>query len=76
MDDAEVVRLGERRERLAEDVDDAPEGERPFLVGDAREVLPAQELHHEVELAVVRLAEVDDARPSSGGSGGSRRAPR
>ena len=38
VDDALVVRFGERRERLAQDVDDAPEGQRPLLVGDAREV--------------------------------------
>ena len=50
-----------RGQRLAHDVDDAPEGQRPFFVGDAREVPPAQKLHHQVELAVVRLAEVDDA---------------
>ena len=49
-----------------QDVDDALEGEEALLVDDAREVLPAQELHHQVELAAV-LAEVDDARPSSGG---------
>ena len=61
MDDAEVVRFGERREHLPEHVDDAAERERPFLVLDAREVLAAQELHDEVELAVLRLAEVDDA---------------
>ena len=51
-------------------------GERPLLVRDAREVAPAEELHDEVELPVRRLAEVDDARPSWGGSGGSPRAPR
>ena len=60
VDDAEVVRFGERGEHLPQDVDDAPERERPLLVRDAREVLAAQELHHEVELAVVGLAEVDD----------------
>ena len=54
VDDVLVVRLGERRERLPEHVDDAPEGQRPVLVGDAREVAPAQELHDEVELAVGR----------------------
>ena len=32
VDDPEVVRLAERREHLAEDVDDAAEGERPFFV--------------------------------------------
>ncbi len=61
VDDALAVRLGERRQRLPEHVDDAPEGERAVLVRDAREVAPAQELHDEVELAVGRLAEVDDA---------------
>ena len=61
VDDAEVVRFGERGEHLAQHVDDAPEWERPVLVRDAREVAPAQELHDEVELTVVGLAEVDDA---------------
>jgi hypothetical protein len=42
-----------------EHVDHAPERERSIVVDDAREVPPAQELHHEVELAAV-LAEVDD----------------
>ena len=60
VNDAEVVRFGERREHLAEDVDDAPEGERPFFVDDAGEVAPAEELHHQVELRAV-LAEVDHA---------------
>ena len=35
-------------------------GEGTLLVLDAREVLAAQELHDEVELAVLGLAEVDD----------------
>ena len=47
-----MVRFGERREHLAQHVDDALEGERPLLVRHAREVLAAQELHDEVELAV------------------------
>ena len=47
-----VVRFGERRERLPQDVDDAAERQRSVLVGDAREVPPAQELHDEVELPV------------------------
>ena len=41
-------------------LDDAPERERALLVLDAREVLAAQELHDEIELAVLGLAEVDD----------------
>ena len=65
--DAEVVRFAERRQHLAQHVDDARERERPLFVGDAREVLAAQELHHQVGLPVVGAAEVEDARPSSGG---------
>ena len=60
MDDAEVVRFAERRERLAQHVDDATKSQRPFFVGDARQVLAAQELHHEVGLAVVSATEVED----------------
>lgn len=54
------MRFGERGEHLPEDADDAPKGERPLLVLDAREVFASQELHDEVELPVLRLAEVDD----------------
>ena len=60
VDDVLVVRLGERRERLAEHVDDAPERQRSVLVRDAREIAPAQEFHDQVELAVGCVAEVDD----------------
>ncbi len=60
VDDVEVMRFGERRERLSEHVDHAPERERPVLVRHAREVFAAQVLHDEVELAVVGLAEIDD----------------
>ena len=56
-----MVRFAERRQRLTHHVHDAAERERAFLVGDAREVAAAEELHHQVQLAVLRLAEVDDA---------------
>src|SRR6185436_7854348 len=59
MNDAEVVRFAESGEDLAEDVDDASERERSLFVSNAREILPAQELHHEVRLAVVGPAEVE-----------------
>jgi hypothetical protein len=59
VDDLEVVSFGERRHHLHQDVDDAREGEQPVFVRDAREVSPAQVLHHQVELAAV-AAEVDD----------------
>jgi hypothetical protein len=75
VNDVEVVRLAERREHLAEHVDDALERQRPLFVDHARQVAAAEELHDDVELAAV-LAEVDDGRPSSGGSGGCSRAPR
>ncbi len=61
VDDVLVVRLGQRRQRLAQHVDDSPEGQRSVFVRGAREVAPAQELHHQVELAVGRVSEVDDA---------------
>jgi hypothetical protein len=48
----------------------------PLLVLDAREVLAAQELHDEIELAVLGLAEVDDGDGVRDGSAGSPRAPR
>ncbi len=58
VDDVEVVRLAERGEDLDHDVDDALEGEEALLVHHAGEVLPAQVLHHQVELPAV-LPEVD-----------------
>ncbi len=61
MDDAEVMRFRERGEHLPKEADDATERERPFSYWIAREVLAAQELHDEIELAVLGLAEVDDA---------------
>ena len=60
VDDPEVVRFAERGQRLPQNVHNATERERPLFVGDARQVPAAQELHDEVELAVLRLAEVDD----------------
>ncbi len=61
VDDVGIVRFGECRESLAKNVDDAPGREGPVFVRHTREIAPAQELHHEVELAVGSLAEVDDA---------------
>ena len=60
VNDVEVVGLGEGGEHLAEDVDDALEGERPLFVDDAGQVFPAEELHDQVELRAA-LAEVDHA---------------
>ncbi|MEZ4392180.1 MAG: hypothetical protein R3A48_13880 [Polyangiales bacterium] len=61
---AEVVRATERRRHLLEHVDRPREGERPL--GDLRRERRADEvLHHEVELALLGLADVvnvDDVR--------------
>ena len=60
MDDLEMVRFCEGGHHLTEHVHDARIREEPVLVGHAGEVTPAEELHHEVELAPV-ATEVDDA---------------
>ena len=59
VDDAEVVRFGQRGERLAQHVEDAPDLGAALFVRDPREIAPAQKLHHQVELTVVGLAEID-----------------
>ena len=59
--DAELVCLAERVERVDEDVAHALERERTFLVHDQGQVLAAQELHRQIENAVVRPSEIDDA---------------
>ena len=61
MDDAEVVRDRERRQRLTRDVDDARHRERALLVDDLRERLAVDVFHRDVKEAVGLLAEVDDA---------------
>ena len=61
MDDAHVVRDGERGERLHEDVDDALGRQRVLVAQDAMQAAPVEVLHRDVEQAVGLLAEVDDA---------------
>ena len=56
-----MVRFGERRQHLPENVHDAWVREWAILVLNAGEIAASQELHDEVELAVVRFAEIDDA---------------
>ncbi len=57
--DAQIVRFTQGRQGLAQHLDDAREGQRALLVGDAREILAAQELHHQVGLPVVGTTEVE-----------------
>jgi hypothetical protein len=57
--DAEVVGTGQRGAHLLEDVDAARDGHRP--AGQLRRERRAHEvLHHEIELALLRLADVVD----------------
>ena len=60
VDDALHVRFVERAAHLAHDLDDAIGGDRSLLGDDVGERLSRDELHRNVEGAVVRRAEVED----------------
>ena len=60
MDDAVAVRLGERAAHLTEDVLDALGRHRAVLLEDVGDAPALDELHDEIEGAVLHLAEVVD----------------
>jgi hypothetical protein len=39
--DTDVMRFGERGERLTQDIEDTANGQRSLFVGDARQIAPA-----------------------------------
>jgi hypothetical protein len=58
--DAEAMGFAHRAADLQRDVDGAPPGERPFGLDGLRQGAPLEELHRDVEDAVVGDAVVED----------------
>ncbi len=61
VDDVVRVRFLERAEHGHQDIAGAREGQGPLLVHHHGEVLPLEEFHRQVEDAVIRSTEIDDA---------------
>src|SRR5258708_1237773 len=59
MNQAFVVRLCERAERLQQEVDDTSRGLRSLLLDEALQIQAVEELHYEVERSIVRGAVVE-----------------